>query len=181
MIDFKITNVVAVAKISDYIDLSRLRNDLKIVNNKKFAGVVYKTTCPSVSIMIFKTGKIVCMGANSTDDAKKAIVKLINKLRRNKYKIYKKANIDIKIRNIVITGNLHTKINLNKIFHCLEEHEIEYDPEQFPAAIYRIKEPKTVMLIFANGKIIATGNTSVDITMKNITALEQTLKEINCL
>jgi len=32
-----------------------------------------------------------------------------------------------------------------------------YEPEQFPGAIYRMKEPKVVILIFASGKLVITG------------------------
>lgn len=32
-----------------------------------------------------------------------------------------------------------------------------YEPEIFPALIYRIIKPRLVMLIFVNGKIVMTG------------------------
>jgi transcription initiation factor TFIID TATA-box-binding protein len=37
---------------------------------------------------------------------------------------------------------------------------IEYEPEQFPGAILKIKEPKVSMLLFKNGKIICSGASS---------------------
>jgi transcription initiation factor TFIID TATA-box-binding protein len=33
----------------------------------------------------------------------------------------------------------------------------EYEPEQFPGLVYRVKDPKAAMLIFSSGKIVCTG------------------------
>jgi len=35
--------------------------------------------------------------------------------------------------------------------------EVEYEPEQFPGAVLKLKEPKVSMLLFKNGKIIVSG------------------------
>jgi transcription initiation factor TFIID TATA-box-binding protein len=32
-----------------------------------------------------------------------------------------------------------------------------YEPEQFPGLIHRMLEPKTVILLFASGKLVCTG------------------------
>ena len=32
-----------------------------------------------------------------------------------------------------------------------------YEPEQFPGLIYRMEDPKVVILIFASGKLVCTG------------------------
>jgi len=37
---------------------------------------------------------------------------------------------------------------------------VDYEPEQFPGAIYRIVEPKAVIILFKNGKLICTGTKS---------------------
>ena len=35
----------------------------------------------------------------------------------------------------------------------------QYEPELFPGLIYRMKEPKVVLLIFVSGKVVLTGDT----------------------
>ncbi|MCK4532050.1 MAG: TATA-box-binding protein, partial [Candidatus Aenigmarchaeota archaeon] len=35
--------------------------------------------------------------------------------------------------------------------------EVEYEPEQFPGLVYRMKNPRVAFLLFGSGKIIATG------------------------
>lgn len=34
---------------------------------------------------------------------------------------------------------------------------LQYEPELFPGLIYRMKQPKIVLLIFVSGKIVITG------------------------
>jgi transcription initiation factor TFIID TATA-box-binding protein len=34
---------------------------------------------------------------------------------------------------------------------------VQYEPEIFPGLIYRMKQPKIVLLIFVSGKIVITG------------------------
>ncbi len=63
-----------------------------------------------------------------------------------------------KIENIVASANLGLEIDLYSIAYKV--HDVEYEPEQFPGAILKIKDPKSSLLLFKNGKIICTGCTS---------------------
>ena len=36
-------------------------------------------------------------------------------------------------------------------------HTLQYEPELFPGLIYRMRQPKIVLLIFVSGKIVLTG------------------------
>lgn len=47
--------------------------------------------------------------------------------------------------------SLSTKASERKSDCC------SYDPELFPGLIFRMKDPKVVLLIFASGKIVLTG------------------------
>ena len=58
---------------------------------------------------------------------------------------------------MVCSYNLDRYINLNKLTVTLNVENVEYEPEQFPGLVYRIKDPKIVVLIFSSGKIILTG------------------------
>lgn len=61
----------------------------------------------------------------------------------------------IKIQNIVVSADLHAVIDLYAL--SKEVKAVDYEPEQFPGAIYRIQEPKAVIILFKNGKMICTG------------------------
>jgi transcription initiation factor TFIID TATA-box-binding protein len=60
-----------------------------------------------------------------------------------------------RIENIVASANLGLELDLYTIAYSLDD--VEYEPEQFPGAILKLKEPKTSLLLFKNGKIICTG------------------------
>jgi transcription initiation factor TFIID TATA-box-binding protein len=34
---------------------------------------------------------------------------------------------------------------------------VEYEPEQFPGLVYRLDEPKVVILLFGSGKLVCAG------------------------
>lgn len=70
-----------------------------------------------------------------------------------------KINPQIKIQNIVVSADLHANIDLFSLSKNIRE--IDYEPEQFPGAIFRIKEPKAVIILFKNGKLICTGANAV--------------------
>ena len=36
-------------------------------------------------------------------------------------------------------------------------HFANYEPELFPGCIYRMRQPKVVLLIFVSGKVVLTG------------------------
>ncbi|MEM5800478.1 MAG: TATA-box-binding protein [Candidatus Aenigmatarchaeota archaeon] len=66
----------------------------------------------------------------------------------------------IRIENIVASASLGVNVTLEKIVSKLEG--MEYEPEQFPGLVYRVKNPKAAALIFGSGKIVCTGARSVE-------------------
>lgn len=66
-----------------------------------------------------------------------------------------RGKIKFKIENIVASANLEVELDLYAI--AREVDNVEYEPEQFPGAILKLKEPKTSLLLFKNGKLICTG------------------------
>jgi len=60
-----------------------------------------------------------------------------------------------RVQNIVASASLGGKIDLEKSVYQLEK--TIYEPEQFPGLIYRMDQPKVVILIFSTGKLVITG------------------------
>ncbi|MEM3851679.1 MAG: TATA-box-binding protein [Methanomassiliicoccales archaeon] len=67
---------------------------------------------------------------------------------------------EIKIENVVASTSLGEELDLQAIALALDG--AEYEPEQFPGLIYRLKEPKTATLLFRSGKVVCTGAKSLD-------------------
>ena len=84
---------------------------------------------------------------------------------------------DIKIVNIVVSTSLEHDIPLEKMAATLSN--TEYNPEQFPGLVIRIKEPKTSALIFSSGKVVCTGARTLDKVEESIKKIIKSLEKIN--
>ena len=83
---------------------------------------------------------------------------------------------EIKVVNIVVSASLGQDIPLEKMAATLSN--TEYNPEQFPGLVIRIKEPKTSALIFSSGKIVCTGARSMDKVHESIKKIIKSLEKI---
>ncbi len=84
---------------------------------------------------------------------------------------------DIKVVNIVVSTSLKHDIPLEKMAATLSN--TEYNPEQFPGLVIRIKEPKTSALIFSSGKVVCTGARSMEKVNESIKKIIKSLEKIN--
>ena len=89
----------------------------------------------------------------------------------------KGAKRDIEVVNIVVSSSLEHDIPLEKMATALSN--TEYNPEQFPGLVIRIKDPKTSALIFSSGKIVCTGARSLEKVEECIKKIIKSLEKIN--
>jgi len=155
MSSVKIQNVVAVASLNQKIDLLSI---IKVFRNaeyrpKKFPGLVFRLKRPKTATLIFSTGKMVCTGARSEKMARSAVRKVVRELRKADIIIL--GEPEITIENMVASADLVGAVDIERAARVLDN--IMYEPEQFPGAVYRMAEPKVVILIFATGKLVITG------------------------
>ena len=153
--DVKIQNVVASATLDQKINLLDI---MKIFRNveyrpKQFPGLVFRLKKPKTATLIFGSGKMVCTGARSEKEARSAVMKVVRELKTNGIIILGKPKIVV--QNIVSSANLHGQIDLETAVDIMDN--VMYEPEQFPGLIYRMAEPKVVLLVFASGKLVITG------------------------
>jgi transcription initiation factor TFIID TATA-box-binding protein len=84
---------------------------------------------------------------------------------------------EIRVVNIVVSASLGHDIPLEKMAATLSN--TEYNPEQFPGLVIRIKEPKTSALIFSSGKIVCTGARTMANVHESIRKIIKSLEKIN--
>lgn len=94
-----------------------------------------------------------------------------------KEKVAKSTAKEIRVVNIVVSASLGHDIPLEKMAATLSN--TEYNPEQFPGLVIRIKEPKTSALIFSSGKIVCTGARSLDKVQESLKKIIKSLEKIN--
>ena len=88
---------------------------------------------------------------------------------------------EIHVQNIVASADLKTDLNLNAIALGLGLENIEYEPEQFPGLVYRIKTPKVVVLIFSSGKLVVTGGKSPEECEEGVKIVREQLENMGLL
>ena len=159
--EIKVENIVATSIIAEQLDLKKVRKYLKggEFSPKRFPGLIYHTHQPKSAVLLFRSGKLVCTGTRHVDEVKKVIIGIVKTLKKNHLKVVAKP--EIKIQNIVASADLESNLDLTKIAITFGLEKIEYEPEQFPGLVYRIKEPKVVSLLFSSGKIVCTGATKI--------------------
>lgn len=81
-----------------------------------------------------------------------------------------------KIENVVASASLGIELDLQTLALSLDGSE--YEPEQFPGLIYRIKDPKAALLLFKSGKVVCTGATSADLIHLAIKKLTKQMEEV---
>ena len=152
-----IENVVASTGIGQELDLQSVAMDLEGADYdpEQFPGLVYRTQHPKSAALIFRSGKIVCTGAKSTDDVHESLQIVFNKLRELQIEV--DDDPEIVVQNIVTSADLGRNLNLNAIAVGLGLENTEYEPEQFPGLVYRLDEPSVVALLFGSGKLVITG------------------------
>jgi transcription initiation factor TFIID TATA-box-binding protein len=150
-----VENVVASATLNQKVDLNAVVKGYPGVEYRpeQFPGLVFRLRRPKTATLIFNSGKMVCTGAKSEQEARRAVMKVIKELKKGGIIIINKP--ELKIQNIVASASLGGTIDLEKAAYSLGK--TMYEPEQFPGLIYRMDEPKVVILLFASGKLVCTG------------------------
>jgi transcription initiation factor TFIID TATA-box-binding protein len=138
-----------------------------------FPGIAYKSADPPASFLIFASGKMNCVGARSMNDAKLAIKKLTRKLKKAGIRI--KSEPKVQVQNIVASFDFGREFDLERIARSFEN--TEYEPEVFPGLVFRLEEPKTVVLLFVSGKGVCAGAKSMADIKKSAVAVTRLLKQ----
>jgi transcription initiation factor TFIID TATA-box-binding protein len=150
-------NIVSTANLAQKLNLRGIAQTAKNAeyNPKRFAAVIMRIKEPRTTALIFESGKMVCTGAKSEIDSKKAAKKFAKTIKKIGYPDLKFQ--DFKIQNVVGSCDLKFQIMLDLLLEGSHAVFCHYEPEIFPGLIYRMTKPKIVFLIFGSGKIVMTG------------------------
>jgi len=151
----QLQNVVSTVNLGVQLDLKKIASKARNAeyNPKRFAAVIMRIREPKTTALIFASGKMVCTGAKSENDSRTAArkyAKIISRLG------FAAKFLEFKIQNIVGSCDVGFPIRLEGLA-CEHASFSSYEPELFPGLIYRMHEPRVVLLIFVSGKIVLTG------------------------
>ena len=160
----KVVNIVGSMRLTDNIDVNEVAELLGIeYEQEQFPGMVYRVIDPKVCVLLFRSGKAVATGAKSLEDMEISFQRLRADLQKNEFDLWDESECDLILHNIVVTCDISDavagdKLNLSNLMLYLPFDKTEYEPEQFPGLIYRIKDLDVVYLIFSSGRCVITGS-----------------------
>lgn len=174
--DITIVNIVGTTSLEHDIPLEKMAATLPNTeyNPEQFPGLVIRIKDPKTSALIFSSGKVVCTGARTLEELDLCLQKIIKSLEKINIKI--KITPVIKVQNMVASGSIGMDLNLNVLAMKLDN--TEYEPEQFPGLVYKLKAAKATFLLFSNGKIVCTGTKSEEEVHRSIDMLIVNLNKV---
>jgi len=174
----QIQNVVAAATLHQRVDLNAVMKSYPGTEYRpeQFPGLVFRIKRPKTATLIFTTGKMVCTGAKSEKEARTAVMTVVRELRKGGIVIITKP--DVKVVNMVASASLGGKVDLEAVS---TREKTMYEPEQFPGLIYRMDEPKMVILVFASGNLVCTGAKKEQDVYDAVQKLHESLEEQNLI
>lgn len=181
----KIQNVVVSANIFATLPLEKLAVvlDNSDYTPETFPGLIYKVedenlSFKKASFLLFSSGRVICAGTKSIKDSKAAVEHVVEDLREVGIEITKKPQITV--QNMVASGSVGGKLNLNEIVFLFEN--TEYEPEQFPGLVYKLKGEDVLQnitfLLFGTGKIVIAGAKSEKEIKDSVVFLREQLIDV---
>ncbi|VDM56061.1 unnamed protein product [Angiostrongylus costaricensis] len=131
---------------------------------------------PRTTALIFSSGKMVTSGAKSICASRQASRKFARIVQKVGFDV---RFTDFKIQNVVGSCDVRFSIQLEGL--CITHAPFSsYEPELFPGLIYRMVQPRVVLLIFVSGKVVITGGRNqedIDQAFKHIYPILRAFKK----
>jgi len=109
----KIQNIVATTSLGKDVPLVKLAKTIPNTeySPEQFPGLVLRVKEPKSAVLVFSSGNLVCTGTKSVAQVKLVIEQVIKTLKKINVIITDKPKITV--QNIVASGNIDMKLNLN--------------------------------------------------------------------
>lgn len=150
MAQLNISNITLTTDLNQKLNLISIYSTNKEIqyNPSKFPGIVLRLNDPKATLLLFKSGKVVCVGVKSVQEGKSAMQIGLKKLN------IKYVALNICPQLFVGSVDLGFRIDLNKFYEAVNR-KCFYEIEIFPALIY--KRNGISVTLFSSGKLILTG------------------------
>ncbi|XP_038947216.1 TATA box-binding protein-like 1 isoform X2 [Rattus norvegicus] len=125
-----------------------------VIYKRDVGKVLMKLRKPRITATIWSSGKIICTGATSEEEAKFGARRLARSLQKLGFQVI---FTDFKVVNVLAVCNMPFEIRLPEFTKNNRPHA-SYEPELHPAVCYRIKSLRATLQIFSTGSITVTGN-----------------------
>ena len=176
-IEIIIQNVVMTGSFNHSVDLMVANSNLEGSKCKwrRFPGLSYKLKTPSATFLLFRNGKFVCTGVKSEAKGREAIVNFLHLL-KTKNLVSTECTFECCVKNLVASVNINgASVSLREFTKQFET--AIYEPDKFPAAVYKMAESKATFLVFPTGKLICSGLGDEETLKKTVSKFTNQLVE----
>ena len=171
----QIVNIVSMVNLGVPLKLREIAIQCKNAeyNPTRINAVIMRIKEPKAAALIFNSGIIIVLGAQSKEKSKEAAKIFEKQIKKLGFKV---KFCGFKIVNIVATCDLGFPIKLTKLNIKInsnlsknksnndeeEKSPCYYEPEAFPGLIYHMSKPELTLLIFQSGKMNFVGAKNKD-------------------
>lgn len=166
----KIVNVVAIATLDHPLDLPLIHSRVPGSSFPKNAHWLRMRLEDNTYIAFYKSGKFLITQKNPDN-----LVQIADRVIQTLKEIDVKVEVrDITIHNIVVMDSLKLNTTLENLIANLDPKKGSYEPEQFPALVYR--DWGVSFLLFSSGKVIVAGAKTVEKAEEGIRNLKKLIE-----
>ena len=160
VIHLKMQNIMASVNMGTRLDLDKITQTARNAeyNPKRFQAVIMRIRDPRTTALIFASGKMIVTGARSEEAASIAAKKYVAIIQKVGFPARFE---EFKVQNMTASCDAGFPIRLEGLAFA-HPAQSTYEPELFPGLVYRLAEPKCVLLIFVSGKCVLTGSKSIN-------------------
>ena len=129
------------------------------------AGHIFSPEGTNVRVRIsgrnWEEKRLLIYGSTSSEEARRYVEQVVDDLEAIGHEATPVH--DPEITNLAVSGDFGIPLSLESLFWSLDgqEVDVEYEPEQFPAAIVRLGEPEATFMLYSTGKFVIQGLTEL--------------------
>ena len=181
MPDVEVVNVVGTVTYRQELDLQALADTFS--KRDEIESVEYHPTDnhwlqsrfqpDSAYVAFYRSGRCSVAGANSIEQfnqIEQRVTKVMHDLLQFDY------TPDTEVNNIVATAKLDLSLSLELLVVHLGMESVEYEPEQFPALLFRGTDH--TILLFSSGKVVCVGLTTREDVANAIKEFESQIQTV---
>jgi transcription initiation factor TFIID TATA-box-binding protein len=182
MPNVEVVNIVASLDFHRELDLSAVANLLEssdVVSKVKYSPeethwlqTRFEQNGESKYVAFYRSGTCALVGCDSFERIDQ-LVELV----KNELKPVIRDPPTLEIKNLVCVGELDQQLDLTHVAIAAGLENVEYEPEQFPGLIYRGGKSNPVILVFASGKVVITGITTIESANQSFQNFTENLAE----
>lgn len=178
MADVEIVNIAASGDLGREIDIQRLVEDIEtpVANyDPDFnASFIRFEADASELVIVYTSGKYIVRGGDTHEKMENTHGQFLSSLDELGVEFDESK---FEVNNVVCVGDLDVEVDLNQLAIVFGMESVEYEPEQFPGLVYRPDNTPSVLLVFSSGKVVVTGNPSLEVASDAFEELQERVLE----